>query len=128
MGQTRSPFRRILGAQAIVTLVASVGLLLFDLGAAMSALLGGAACVVPGAYLLVQSARPDTAAGSGLGRALKGEVGRVAITIAIFAGVFASYPGLNFFAFFGLFAVLQAFYGLVPLLDARRMLRFGRKR
>ena len=115
-----SIFWRIWKAQAWAALAAFglAGLLWPQ--AALSALLGGLACLIPGLYLLLQQARPDAPAGSGLGRALKGEAGRVALTVAIFAGVFAGYKALSFLAFLGVFAGLQVFYGLVPLLDARR--------
>lgn len=120
---TASPLGRIVIAQFVVTVLSSTTLLVFDWVAAYSALLGGVACGLPGLYALVMSLGPHRVTGSGLGRALKGESGRIAITIAILLGVFMLVKPLNAWAFFGLFAGLQLVYGIVPFLDARRLRR-----
>ena len=103
------PLLRVVAVQTLLTAFLSVTLWFFDWVAAYSALLGGLACVLPGLYLFATSLQPPSA-GSGLGKALKGEAGRLAITIAIFLGVFALVRPLDVLAFFGAFAVLQLAY------------------
>ncbi len=121
-GATRSPLTRIVIAQVIVTVLSSAALWVFDWVAAYSALLGGLTCVIPGLYTLATSLQGGDA-GNGFARVIKGEGGRLAITIAMFLAVFIFVKPLNVLAFFGLFAVLQFFYAVVPVLDARRLRR-----
>ena len=112
---------RTLRAQALAALLAFALALLLMQEAAVSVLLGGVACLAPGLYPLFQHGRPGAPGGSGLGLALKGEAGRLALTLAIFGGVFAGYEQLNLLALFGVFAGLQCCYGLVPYMEARRL-------
>lgn len=80
-------------------------------------------CVVPGVFILFQSEKAQAARGPGLGEAMRGEVGKLLITGVLFAAVFIGVKPIDVVAFFGTFVVLQLAYVIVPLIDARRMMR-----
>ena len=94
--------------------------------AALSALLAGMVCIVPGLYQLVVSLRQAAPGTSGLGVVLKGEVGRLLLSIALFALVFIWVKPLDAVVFFATFAGLQVLVALVPLMEARRLMNHYR--
>lgn len=91
----------------------------------MSALAAGVVGVVPGLYLLGMSLRKLDPGDTGLGNAMKGELGRLVITACLFALVFVFIRPLDAVVFFATFVVLQMIVAIVPWLEARRMLRHG---
>lgn len=123
----KSPIYRIVIAQFIATLLASASCLVIDKVAAFSALLGGLVCVVPGCFVLLMSSRLHTSsldANAGIGLALKGEAGKFALSIILFALVFVMVKPINVLTFFGTFIGLQLFYVIVPLVNARRLFNY----
>ena len=115
-----SPLYRIVTAQFIATLLASALCWVVDGVAAYSALLGGLVCVVPGLYMVIVSLRARQSAR--LGSVIRGEVGKFALTAALFALVFVFIKPLNVLAFFGTFGGLQLLYAIIPVVMARRLL------
>ena len=112
---------RILAAQAGATLLAAAFAALASPQAAVSAFLGGVACLVPGLYaLLFLQSKRDVIPDSGMSWALRSEASRLALTAAVLGCIFAGYQELHLPAFFCVFAGLQWFYGLIPYLAARR--------
>ena len=120
---TKSPIFRIVAAQLIVTILASALCLVFDRVAAISALMAGIACVVPGCYTLVVSLRPVTNGDPGLNQALRGELGKFALTASLFALVFVFVKPLNVVVFFSMFAGLQLCMVVVLWLQSRKLLK-----
>jgi len=120
---TKSPIFRILAAQFIVTFIASALSLVFGRVAAISALMAGITCIVPGCYTLVVSLRPVIKGGSGLSQALRGEVGKFSLTVSLFALVFVFVKPLNVQVFFCTFVVLQLCMAAVLWFSSRRLLR-----
>lgn len=110
--QGTSPLLRVAALQSLLTAILSGFLWSLDGIAAYSGLLGGLACILPTLYMhLASQGLPIL--GSGLAKALKGELGRVAITVAVFLLVFALVKPFNVLAFFGVFAALQFAYWMV---------------
>ena len=120
---TKSPIFQIVAAQFFATFLASALCLVFDRVAAISAVMAGITCVVPGCYTLVVSLRPVIKGDSGLSQALRGEVGKFALTIALFALVFVFVKPLNVWVFFGTFVGLQLCMAVVLLLQSRKLLK-----
>jgi ATP synthase protein I len=78
-------------AQASVSLVVAAGLWAWwDEVAATSALLGGAAAVIPSAFLAARVLKPnrDVTAGAMLRAAWLGEIGKVLLTVLAFGVIF----------------------------------------
>jgi ATP synthase protein I len=120
---TKSPIFQIVAAQFLATFLASALCLVFDRVAAISAVMAGITCVVPGCYTLVVSLRPVIKGDSGLSQALRGEVGKFALTVALFALVFVFVKPLNVWVFFGTFVGLQLCMAVVLLLQSRKLLK-----
>ena len=120
---TKSSIFRIVAAQFIATILASALCLVFDRVAAISALMAGITCIVPGCYTLVVSLRPVIKGDLGLTQALRGEVGKFALTVALFALVFVFVNPLNVLVFFSTFVGLQLCMAVVLLLGSRRLLK-----
>ena len=120
---TKSPIFQIVAAQFFATFLASALCLVFDRVAAISAVMAGITCVVPGCYTLVVSLRPVIKGGSGLSQALRGEVGKFSLTVSLFALVFVFVKPLNVFVFFSTFVGLQCCMAAVLWFGSRRLLR-----
>ena len=120
---TKSPIFRIVAAQFIATILASALCLVFDPVAAVSALTAGITCIVPGCYTLVVSLRPVIEGDPGLNQALRGEAGKFAITVSLFALVFVFVKPLNVLVFFSTFIGLQLCMALVLWLQSRKLLK-----
>lgn len=89
----------------------------------ISALFAGISCVIPSVYVLLVSQRPVEKPETGLGLVLRSEIGKFALTIALLMAIFIFVKPLNIMAFFGTFVLLQMCHAVVPLLDARRLLK-----
>ena len=120
---TKSPIFQIVAAQFFATFLASALCLVFDRVAAISAVMAGVACVVPGCYTLMVSMRPVIKGDPGLSQALRGEVGKIALTAALFALVFVFVKPLNVWVFFSTFVGLQLCMAVVLLLQSRKLLK-----
>ena len=118
---TKSPILRIVTTQAFATFLASASWLVFDRVAAISALMAGLTCVLPGCYTLVVSYRPVIKDDPGLGQALRGELGKFALTVSFFALVFAFVKPLNALVFFSIFIGLQLCMAATLWLGSRRL-------
>ena len=111
---TKSPIFRIVAAQCAATLIASGLSVFFDRVVATSALMAGVACIVPGCYTLVVSLRPVSEGDPGLRHVLRGELGKFALTVSLFALVFV---------FFSTFVGLQLCMAAILWWDSRKLLR-----
>ena len=58
-----------------------------------------------------------------MSQVLRGEAGKFALTTAILAMVFVFVKPLNVVVFFGTFVLLQISQAVIPLLEARRLLK-----
>jgi ATP synthase protein I len=100
-------------ATVIVSLLAGF---LGDRHAALSALLGGAACVIPnGLFALKLAASARRPQGTGPAVFLAGEFVKVASTVALLALVAATYPKLNWLAMIVAIIVVLKSYVLALL-------------
>jgi ATP synthase protein I len=120
---TKSPIFRVVTAQVFVTFLASVSLLGVSRVATISALMAGLTCVLPGVYTLVVSLRPVIKGDPGLGQALRGELGKFALTVSLFALVFVFVKPLNVLVFFSTFIGLQLCMAATLWLGSRRLLK-----
>ena len=118
-----SPIFRIVVAQFIATFLASASCLALDRVAAISALMAGIVCMVPGLYVLALSLRAVEPGTTGIASVVKGEVGKFALTVSLFALVFVFVKPLNVVVFFGTVVLLQLCNLIVPLIEARGLLR-----
>ena len=119
----RSPIFRVVTAQVFATCLASACWLVYGRVAAISALLAGITCVLPGCYTLLVSLRPAIKGDSGLRQALRGELGRFALTVSLFALVFVFVKPLNVLVFFSTFIGLQLCMAATLWLGYRRLLK-----
>ena len=122
----QSPVFGIVVAQFIATILASASFLIFGRIAALSALsalMAGVVCLIPSGFVLVMSLREISPGETGLANAVRGEVGKFALSILLFALVFAFVKPLDAVAFFATFVVLQLCTAIAPWLRARRMLK-----
>ena len=119
----QSPVSGIVVAQFIATILASASFLIFGRIAALSALMAGVVCLIPSGFVLVMSLRAISPGETGLANAVRGEVGKFALSILLFALVFAFVKPLDAVAFFATFVVLQLCTAIAPWLRARRMLK-----
>jgi ATP synthase protein I len=120
---TKSPIFRVVIAQVLATCIASAAWLVFGRVAAISALMAGITCVLPGCYTLVVSLRPVIKGDPGLIQALKGELGKFALTVSLFALVFVFVKPLNVLVFFSTFIGLQLCMAATLWLGSRRLLK-----
>ncbi len=120
---TKSPIFRVVTAQVVATVLASASWLVFGRVAAISALMAGITCVLPGCYTLVVSFRPVIKGDPGLSQALRGELGKFALTISLFALVFVFVKPLNVLVFFSTFIGLQLCMAATLWLGSRRLLK-----
>ena len=119
----QSPVFGIVVAQFIATILASASFLIFGRIAALSALMAGVVCLIPSGFVLVMSLREISPGETGLANAVRGEAGKFALSILLFALVFAFVKPLDAVAFFATFVVLQLCTAIAPWLRARRMLK-----
>jgi ATP synthase protein I len=120
---TKSPIFRVVTAQVLATLLASAFWLIFGRVAAISALVAGITCVLPGCYTLVVSLRPVIKGDPGLRQALRGELGKFALTVSLFALVFVFVKPLDVLVFFSTFIGLQLCMAATLWLGSRRLLK-----
>jgi|TARA_B110000238_G_scaffold116376_1_gene126322 ATP synthase protein I len=120
---TKSPIFRVVTAQVFATFLASASWLIFGRVAAISALMAGITCVLPGCYTLVVSLRPVIKGDPGLRQALRGELGKFALTVSLFALVFVFVKPLNVLVFFSTFIGLQLCMAATLWLGSRRLLK-----
>ena len=120
---TKSPIFRVVAVQVLATCFATTFWLVFDRVAAISALMAGITCVLPGCYTLVVSLRPVIKGDPGLIQALKGELGKFALTVSLFALVFVFVKPLNVLVFFSTFIGLQLCMAATLWLGSRRLLK-----
>ena len=119
----QSPVFGIVVAQFIATILASASFLIFGRIAALSALMAGVVCLIPSGFVLAVSLREISPGETGLANAVRGEAGKFALSILLFALVFAFVKPLDAVAFFATFVVLQLCTAIAPWLRARRMLK-----
>ena len=119
----QSPVFGIVVAQFIATILASASFLIFGRMAALSALMAGVVCLIPSGFVLAVSLREISPGETGLANAVRGEAGKFALSILLFALVFAFVKPLDAAAFFATFVVLQLCTAIAPWLRARRMLK-----
>lgn len=113
---------RVIGLQAIVTLLVAVGCyLMTDPVAAYSALLGGVVCFLPNLYFAWESFRHQGAqAAKQIVRSFyKAEAVKFGLTAVLFALVFALVRPLNPIYFFLTYVVVQVVHWLSPLVIKR---------
>ena len=119
----KSPFVRILLVQSAVTTLITSCLLLMAEDGALSVFLAGVSCILPTLFVTLMSLRPIPFGKSGIGQVLKGEVGKFLLTAALLTMIFTQYDTLKVVLFFCMFIFLQLCQILVPLVDARRLIK-----
>ena len=119
----KSPIFRVVTVQVFATVLASASWLVFGRVAAISALMAGITCVLPGCYTLVVSLRPVSKGDPGLRQALRGELGKFALTVSLFALVFVFVKPLDVLVFFSTFIGLQLCMAATLWLGSRRLLK-----
>lgn len=108
---------RIVRVQFFATILASAGCSFFDWVAAYSILSGGVVCFGPGAYAAWRLNKRTARAGEAVGHMLAAELGKFALTVALFIAIFALVEPLDLPVLFGTVIALHGVYVLVPLLD-----------
>lgn len=113
---------RIVGLQALATLLISAGCFLLTEGvSAYSALLGGVVCFVPNLYFAWAAFRHQgaQAAKQVIRSFYKAEAVKFGLTVVLFALVFIAVRPLNPISFFLTYAVVQSVHWLSPLVMKR---------
>jgi ATP synthase protein I len=110
--------RRVLSLQAILTSVASAAALPFGYLAALSVLIGGGACLVANAAVVLWVFRDYRAQvpGALVMRFYSAEVVKIALLLGLFAAAFATIDGLDLPLLLGSYFVIQV---LPPILAAQ---------
>ena len=115
----QSAISTILIAQFLVTLTLAVGLLPQGQQIAGSALVGGLICVIPNLYLARRITAKRTADPNELTRIIyTAEFGKLFITAALFAGVFATQEWIQPIALLAGFGLAQLTHWVVPAVIA----------
>jgi len=91
--------------------------------AVKSALLAGVSTVLPSIFVFLVSMKPIRPGQTGLEKALRGEVGKIALTIVLLTGIFVLAKPLSILVFFGVFVMMQVCQVIVPLVDAERLMK-----
>jgi ATP synthase protein I len=110
--------RRVLILQAILTSVASVGAMPFGSLTALSVLIGGGACLVANAAVVLWVFRDYRAQAPGalVMRLYSAEVIKIALLLGLFAAAFATIDGLNVLVLLGSYFAVQV---LSPIFAAQ---------
>ena len=112
---------RIVGAQALVTIVFASLITFFDLVAGYSVLLGGMTGAVPSAYMAWRFGTREVAdAGVAFSHLIRGEVGKFLLTVALFIGCFGLVEPLHVGAYFAGLGMTLICNIVVPVLIVRR--------
>ena len=117
------PLFRILVAQSLVTVFVAIVCMMIGKVAVISALLAGVSSVLPSLFVFLVSMKPIRPSQTGLEKALQGEVGKIALTIVLLAGIFVLAKPLSILVFFGVFVMMQVCQVIVPLVDANRLMK-----
>lgn len=116
MAYQRSVVGTILIAQVLVTCAFAACLTIAGKQEALSALIGGFICVIPNMYLARKLTARRTADVSELKNNLyTAEFGKILITIALFAGVFATQEWIHPLALLAGFGLAQLTHWLTPV-------------
>ena len=115
----RSAISTILIAQFSVTVLLALGLLTQGNNSAGSALIGGLICVIPNLYLARRLTARRTADPNELTRIIyTAEFGKLVITAALFAGVFATQEWIQPIALLVGFGLAQLTHWVTPAVIA----------
>lgn len=116
MANRWSPVGTILIAQVFVSFAFAACLIWYGKQAALSALIGGFICVIPNMYLAHKLSAKRTADVNVLKSNLYvAEFGKILITIALFAGVFATQEWIHPLALLAGFGLTQLTHWLTPV-------------
>ena len=114
-----APVYRILIAQLIVTVLASLSSLFVDWVVAYSILLGGTVCVVPAGFAAWRLGQKTPGPGAAMIHMVVAQTGKLLLTAALFAVIFVKVKPLNLVFFFGTIIALHSFYILMPIIKLR---------
>ena len=92
------PVYKIILVQLVATLLFAATFLMFsDTGIAVSILLGGLVSVVPNSYFVGQAVRYSGASNARniVKSFMKGEMGKMSLTVVLFAAIFSFVEGIN---------------------------------
>ena len=109
---------RVLGLQAILTLVATLAAMHFGSMPALSVLIGGGACLVANTAVVLWMFRDYRAQAPGalVVRFYGAEVVKIALLLGLFAAAFATIDGLNVLVLLGSYFAVQV---LSPIFAAQ---------
>lgn len=124
-GSWNSTVTRILAVQCMLMVLIAIGCLAIDWVTSYSSALGGLVCILPGVYAAIRTLRE---APSEITPIVAGELGKLALSIAMFIVVFVLIQPLNVLSFFGTFIGLQLIYVVVPVLESSRMRNWQKRR
>ena len=103
----------------------AIGCMAVDWVTSYSSVLGGLVCLLPGVYAAIRTLRE---APSEITPIVAGELGKLALSMALFIAVFVLVKPLNVLSFFGTFIGLQLMYVVVPVLESNRMRNWQKRR
>ena len=124
-GSWNSTVTRILVVQCMLMVLIGIACLAVDWVTSYSSVFGGLVCILPGVYAAIRTLRD---APSEIIPIVAGELGKLALSIALFIVVFVLVQPLNVFSFFGTFFGLQLVYVAVPVLESSRMRNWQKRR
>lgn len=116
---------RILVVQCMLMVLIGIACLAVDWVTSYSSVFGGSVCILPGVYAAIRTLKD---APSEITPIVVGELGKLALSIALFILVFVLVQPLNVFSFFGTFIGLQLVYVAVPVLESSRMRNWQKRR
>ncbi|MDW3095941.1 MAG: ATP synthase subunit I [Gammaproteobacteria bacterium] len=116
MAKKQSLVTTILISQIIVACVIAIGLIYQGILVALSSLLGGFICIIPNIYLARKLAGKQTADVNQLQNSMyTAEIGKIIITAALFAGVFATQDWIHPVALLAGFGLAHLTHWLTPV-------------
>jgi ATP synthase protein I len=108
---------RIVFVQLAFTVLAALMLLLHSVEVAYSVLLGGLTCVIPSAFMAWRIGRETADPSKALKSLVRGEIGKLLLTAAIFTAVFLWIESLQVAYFFIAIVVVMLLNIFVPLFE-----------
>lgn len=111
--------RRIIRAQFVATFLASASCMLLGFEAAYSALLGGLSCALPSAFMAWRFLRGTADRTVAAANLVRGEVGKLLMTLVILSLVFLLVKPLAIAWFMATLVLVLLMNAIVPMMDAR---------
>jgi len=115
--ESKAPVYRIVIAQVVVTILATLVLLAVDIEKAYSVFFGGITCVLPSWFMAWRLGKETADPAKALKTLVRGEMGKLFLTAVIFSAVFYWVKPLNVAFYFMAIVLVMLLNVFVPLFE-----------